>query len=305
MPILGAHMSIAGGYHRAVERAAAVGCDCVQLFTGNPRSLPVASTHLPFGKFLTRNTSQWRARPIGPDEPARFRAALTQCGIGPTAAHASYLINLASPAEPLWRQSVESLLLELTRAQSLGIPVLVVHPGAHMGAGDEAGLRRIAQALDVAHRRGRRLPVRCLLENTAGQGTSLGWRPEHLATILDLVQEPDRLGVCIDTCHWFAAGYGLAGPQAYRRTIERLKKTIGLAKIEVFHLNDSKREQGARGDRHEHIGRGLVGLDGFRRLLHDERFQRVPMVLETPKGQAAGVDLDVVNLRTLRELAGN
>jgi deoxyribonuclease-4 len=282
MSILGAHMSIAGGFDEAVRRAHRAGCDCLQVFT--------------------RNTNQWRARPIAADEPGRFRAALTDCRIGPVAAHASYLINLASPTPTLWRRSVEAFFLELTRAETLGIPYVVTHPGAHMGAGEKAGLARIAQALDEVHRLGRRLRVQCLLENTAGQGTTLGWRGEHLATILDRVRHPDRVGVCIDTCHLFAAGYGLSSAAAYRRTMECLDKTVGLAKIKVFHVNDSLRELGSRVDRHEHIGRGQIGLAGFRRLIRDARFQQVPMYLETPKGEEQGEDLDVLNLRTLRAL---
>lgn len=282
MSILGSHMSIAGGFDQAVRRAHRAGCECLQVFT--------------------RNTNQWQARPIGPEEPARFRAALAECGIGATAAHASYLINLASPIPTLWRRSVDALFLELTRAEALGIPYVITHPGAHMGAGEEAGIARIAEALDEVHCQGRRLRVGCLLENTAGQGTTLGWRPEHLAAILDSVHDPDRVGVCIDTCHLFAAGYGLASPAAYRRTMDCLAKSVGVAKIKVFHVNDSRRELGARVDRHEHIGRGQIGLAGVRRLMRDERFQQVPMYLETPKGQEDGEDFDVLNLRTLRAL---
>lgn len=282
MSILGAHMSISGGFDRAAERAHAVGCDCLQLFT--------------------RNTNQWRARPIAPHEPGRFRAALVRYAIDTTAAHASYLINLASPDARLWRRSVAGLLLELTRAEALGIPAVIIHPGAHVGAGPQAGIARVAQALDEVHHRASSLRVGCLLENTAGQGTCLGADPEHLAAILEAVQEPDRVGVCIDTCHLFAAGYALAQPQQYRRTIERLAKTVGLKKIAAIHLNDSRRELGSHVDRHEHIGRGQIGLDGFRRLLADPRFRRVPMYLETPKGTEDGQDLDVINLRVLRDL---
>ena len=282
MSILGAQMSIVGGFDRAVLRAHLAGCDCLQVFT--------------------RNTNQWRVRPITPHEPGRFQAALAKYGIAQTAAHTSYLINLASPDESLWRRSLESFLLELTRAETLGIPYVITHPGAHMGAGEEVGVERIAEALNQVLRQARRLRVRCLLENTAGQGTTLGWSPEHLAAILNRVRDPDRVGVCIDTCHLFAAGFALAKAQEYRRTMERLSNTFGLQKIMAFHVNDSRRELGSRADRHEHIGRGQIGLDAFRRLLADPRFRCVPMYLETPKGQENGEDLDVVNLRVLREL---
>jgi deoxyribonuclease-4 len=277
-------MSIAGGFEHAVQRAAEVGCQCLQLFT--------------------RNTNQWRARPIQADEPARFQAALALHAIRHTAAHASYLINLASPDDSLWRRSIDGLRIELARAQLLGIPYVILHPGAHMGQGDDAGLRRVVRALDEVDEPGSSTRPLCLLENTAGQGTTLGWRPEHLATILQRVRSPGRLGVCIDTCHLFAAGYALARADAYRRTIEVLRSTVGLGPIKVFHLNDSQRDRGSRIDRHEHIGRGRIGLQGFRRLLCDDRFQHVPMYLETPKGCDNGQDLDLVNLRTLRELAG-
>ncbi len=276
-------MSIAGGVDRAVERAAEVGCDCVQLFT--------------------RNTNQWRARAIEPQEPARFQAALARHAVRYPAAHASYLLNLASPDETLWRRSVDGLLLELARADLLGIPYVIFHPGAHMGAGEEAGLQRIALALDEIHRRAPAGQALCVLENTAGQGTTLGWQFEQLATIFDLVRHPERLGVCIDTCHLFAAGYGLARADAYRRTMDRLQATVGLEQIRAFHLNDCQRPRGSRVDRHTHIGHGEIGLAGFRRLMRDAHFRHLPMYLETPKGLEHGEEWDVVNLRTLRELA--
>jgi deoxyribonuclease-4 len=255
-------------------------------------------------QLFTRNTNQWRAREILPEEATRFQTALAQHAIQHPAAHASYLINLASPDETLWRRSIDGLRLELARADLLGIPCVILHPGAHMGAGEAAGLRRVAQALNELDRQASSSQARCLLENTAGQGTTLGWSPEQLAAILDRVRRPDRFGVCIDTCHLFAAGYALAQANAYRRTIAALRDSIGLERIKVFHLNDSQRPCGARVDRHAHIGRGQIGLDGFRRLLRDARFRQLPMYLETPKGQEHGEELDVINLRTLRGLTG-
>jgi deoxyribonuclease IV len=282
MATLGAHQSIAGGYHRAVERARERGCDCVQLFT--------------------KNTNQWAAREIGPDEARQFRAALDELGIGSPIAHDSYLINLASPDSRLWRKSVAAFVAELRRADTLGIPYVVAHPGAYTAGSEEGGLRNIVLALDEIHARSRGLHAQCLLETTAGQGTSLGWRFEQLASIIAGVKEPDRLGICFDTCHVFAAGYAMGTPEDYGATMATFDRLIGLDRIKAFHLNDSRRERGSRIDRHEHIGRGGLGLDLFRLLLADPRFRGVPMYLEPPKGQQDGVDWDVVNLGVLRGL---
>jgi deoxyribonuclease-4 len=284
MPLLGAHMSIAGGYYKAVEAARAAGCEVVQLFT--------------------KNNNQWRGKPLTDDDAARFQAALAEHGIVHPLSHDCYLINLATPDESLWQRSIDAFTDELQRAERLGIPYVVTHPGAHTTASEADGLARVAAALDEVHRRTRGIRAACLLENTAGQGTSLGWRLEHLRAILDSVREPERLGVCIDTCHLLAAGYPLSGEREYRSTIRALDENVGLERIRAFHLNDSRRELGSRVDRHAHIGRGHVGLDGFRRLLNDRRFRRVPMYLETPKEQEHGEEMDVVNLRVLRGLVG-
>ena len=280
MPPLGAHQSIAGGYHKAVEAAVARGCQCVQLFT--------------------RNTNQWRAKLITPAAAEQFRTAVAQAGLRHTLAHDSYLINLASPERTLWRKSIDAFVQELLRAATLGIPYVVTHPGAYTTSSEDAGLRRIAAALDEVHAQTRGVAARCLLETTAGQGTSLGWRFEHLRAILDAVQGPDLLGVCFDTCHVFAAGYPL-GPQSdYEATMTHFDRTVGLERIKAFHLNDSRGKLGSRLDRHQHIGRGEMGTEPFRRLLNDPRFAQVPMYLETPKGREGDEDLDVINLRTLR-----
>jgi deoxyribonuclease-4 len=275
-------MSIAGGVHKAVERAAVVGCDCVQVFT--------------------KNNNQWRAKEIVPEEAARFRDALEEGGVSHPIAHDSYLINLASPDETLWRRSIEAFTVELQRAELLGIRYVVTHPGAYTGSSEPEGLERIVRALDEILRKTRRLRANCLLETTAGQGTSLGWRFEHLAAILDAVKAPERLGVCFDTCHVFAAGYPLETEKEYRATMKAFDAAVGLKRIKAFHLNDSKRELGSRVDRHAHIGRGKMGLAPFRHLLGDRRFRKIPMYLETPKGEEDGVDLDVVNLQVLRGL---
>jgi deoxyribonuclease-4 len=276
-------MSIAGGYDRAVHAAKRCGCDCVQLFT--------------------KNNNQWAGQPISAAEAAAFRRALVELGIAHPLAHDSYLINLASPDDALWNRSIEAFVVELCRADQLGIPYVVAHPGAHMAAGVDEGIARIAAALDEVHRRLPRARARCLLENTAGQGTSLGHRFEQLGEIIARARHPRRIGVCIDTCHAFAAGYPLAPRKDYLATVRAMDRAFGLARIKAFHLNDSKREQGSRVDRHEHIGRGKLGLEPFRLLLADRRFRRVPMYLETEKGQENGEEFDVINLRTLRDAA--
>jgi len=283
MPPLGAHMSIAGGYYKAVEAAARCQMDCVQVFT--------------------KNNNQWRAKPITADDARRFREALGAHKIAHPIAHDSYLINLAAPDETLWRRSIEAFAEELQRAETLGIPYVVTHPGAFTSSSEEAGLRRVAEALDEVHDLTRGIAAQCLLENTAGQGTCLGWKFEHLAAIIDGVRDPERLGVCIDTCHTFAAGYPLGTRTEYLATIRALDQTVGLERVRAFHLNDSKRELGSRVDRHEHIGLGKLGLEPFRHLLTDRRFRRVPMYLETPKDTRDGEEWDVINLRTLRSLS--
>ena len=216
--------------------------------------------------------------------------------------HASYLINLASPKPDLRKKSIEALVVEVQRADFLGIPYVVFHPGAFTTSSEQEGLDRIIDSLNQVHRQTEGLTSHPLLENTAGQGSNLGWQFEHLATLIEGVEQPDRLGVCIDTCHAFAAGYPLADPQDYEKTIQAMESTFGLEQIRAFHLNDSKREFGSRKDRHEHIGEGEMGLEPFRNLLNDSRFAEVPMYLETEKGERDGEDYDAMNLRVLRGL---
>jgi deoxyribonuclease IV len=286
-PILGAHQSIAGGYYRAAERAAECGCQCVQIFT--------------------KNNNQWRAKEITDDDAAAFREALARCKISHPIAHVSYLINLAAPDSVLWARSLESFVMELGRAEKLGIPYLVTHPGSYTTTSEEAGIRRIVETLDEAHRQTRKLKVVTLLEVTAGQGSSLGHRFEHLAAVLDAVRDPERIAVCLDTCHLFAAGYPLFPEKDYRATIKQLDQILGLKLVKAIHLNDSKRELGSRVDRHEHIGRGKIGVGGFRLLLNDAHFKKIPMYIETPKeenGEPRGAELDRMNLQTLRSLVG-
>ena len=283
MSILGAHMSIAGGYHKAVYQAHQRGCDCVQLFT--------------------KNNNQWRAKEITADEAKRFRDALRETGITHPLAHDSYLINLASPDRLLRRKSIDAFVVELQRASLLGIPYVVTHPGAFTTSSEKQGLRRVIQAFDSIHGQTVDLPAQCLLETTAGQGSSLGWRFEQLAAILDGVKNPDRLGVCFDTCHVFAAGYPLGTEKDYRATMRQFNATVGVKQIKAFHLNDSRRELGSHVDRHAHIGQGHMGLEPFAHLLADRRFRKIPMYLETPKEEQDGVDCDLINLKTLRDLA--
>jgi deoxyribonuclease-4 len=278
----GAHMSIAGGCDRAVWAAKAVGFATVQLFT--------------------KNNNQWKVPPLSDEHVAAFRSALDQTGIKSPVAHTSYLINLASPDDALWRKSIESMAIEVERCGLLGIGDLVVHPGAHMGAGEEAGLARIARALDLVHRRTHRLDVTIDLETTAGQGTSLGYRFEHLQAILQRVKHPERLGICVDTCHIFAAGYSLETLEEYDEVIERLDRAVALKRVRVWHVNDSGRDRGSRVDRHAAVGAGCLGLEPFRHLVNDGRFRDLPLILETPKGVADGEDLDARNLRVLRRL---
>ncbi len=282
MAILGAHQSIVGGFDKAVERARRHGCDCLQLFT--------------------KNNNQWAAKDISAADTRRFREALESLGITHPLAHDSYLINLASPDKKLWRKSVEAFVVELHRAETLGIPYVVTHPGAYTTADEQTGLQNVARAVDEIDAQTRGLNVRCLLETTAGQGTSLGWRFEQFAAILDAVRDPDRLGFCFDTCHVFAAGYPLSPKKKYRATMAAFDRLVGTERIRAFHLNDSRRELGSRVDRHQHIGRGCLGLEPFRLLLADKRFREIPMYLETPKGEESGEDWDAVNLSTLRRL---
>ena len=275
-------MSIAGGYYKAVEIAHRCGCDCVQLFT--------------------KNNNQWRAKPISDDDVTRFRTALAELKIKHPISHDSYLINLASPDDALWRKSIDAFIEELRRAEQLGIPYVVTHPGASTTSDEAAGLRRVIQALDEVHAQTPGIAAQCLLENTAGQGSCLGWKFEHLATIIGGVREPDRLGVCIDTCHTFAAGYPLGKKKEYQATMAALDKLVGIERVKAFHLNDSKRELGSRVDRHDHIGQGHMGIEPFRLLLNDRRLRRTPMYLETPKGLVDGEELDSINLARLRSL---
>jgi len=243
-----------------------------------------------------------RATEIPDEEVDRFQAVQMQTGVRLPLCHASYLINLASPDPVLWQRSVAAFVVEMLRAERLGIPAVVIHPGSYTTSSEAAGLAQITRALDQVAVATQGADVVCLLETTAGQGSNLGHRFEHLAKLLSSVQAPERFAVCLDTCHVFAAGYPLATAADYRSTMEQLQQTIGLERVRAIHLNDSQQGCGSRKDRHAHIGHGQMGLEPFRRLLNDEHFARVPMYLETPKEACGDEAWDQVNLRTLRAL---
>ncbi len=284
MAILGAHMSIAGGYHLAAERAAQLGCDCVQIFT--------------------KPTTQWHGPPIPPEQAQRFQEAIRRHGLCCPYGHDSYLVNLASPKKRLWKKSIDAFVEEMHRAELLGLRWLVFHPGAYLEGDVSAGLQRVIMALKEVFYQTTGLQVGCLVETTAGQGTNLGYRFEHLAEILAHSPVPERMGVCFDTCHVFAAGYPLTPRQAWETTFEDFDRVVGLGQVRCFHLNDSLRPCGSRVDRHAHIGQGQIGPEPFRWLLQDTRFQQIPMYLETPKGTAPdGQDWDRKNLALLRQWA--
>lgn len=278
-------MSIAGGYWKAVEAAAAAGCDCVQVFT--------------------KNSNQWNAKPITEAETEAFERSLREKKISDPISHASYLINLASPNAELRDKSIAALVIELQRAKQLSIPWVVVHPGSFTDSSEGEGIDRIAAAIDGILIDTATTGAGLLLENTAGQGTNLGWNFGQLGAILSQLEHGDRLGVCFDTCHAFAAGYDLRQQSGYETMWNEFDQAVGLSRLKALHLNDSKKGLGSRVDRHEHIGAGAIGLDGFRQLLNDPRLAALPMYLETEKGtNEAGEDWDVVNLRTLRGLIG-
>ena len=284
MAILGSHVSAAGGVYKAVQRAVDVGCDCVQIFT--------------------KNNNQWAAKPLSEDHIQKWNDALSQSGLSDPIAHASYLINLASPKQDLFQKSIDALVIELERANQLSLSGLVVHPGAFTDSCEEDGLDRIVDAVSEVLQRVEPGSCRLLLENTAGQGTCLGHRFEHLAFMLDGISDDQRVGVCFDTCHAFAAGYEINTSDGFAAMVKEINDLLPAGAISALHLNDSKKPLGSRVDRHEHIGRGEIGLDGFKYLFHDPQLGALPGYLETEKGtdEESGEDWDVINLRVLRGL---
>ncbi|MBD3308899.1 deoxyribonuclease IV [candidate division KSB3 bacterium] len=281
MMLLGSHVSIAGGLHKAFGVAQEIGCTAIQIFT--------------------KNANRWQAKPLQPKQIERFLIEWKASGIASVVVHDSYLINLGTPKDDLLHKSREALLIELQRCQALQIPYLVMHPGAHVGSGEEAGLKRVAASFDYVHEQTPGYATQILVETTAGQGTNLGYCFEHLATILDLVKQPERLGICFDTCHAFAAGYELRTEAGYHEAFERFDKILGLERLKAIHLNDSLKGLGSRVDRHQGIGQGILGLEPFRFIMNDPRLTSIPKILETPKGDDP-VQADRENLRILRSL---
>ncbi len=274
---LGSHLSVAGGPWKAVDEAIELKLRSLQIFT--------------------KNASRWSQRPIAEGEAERFGARRAAWGDGPVVSHTSYLINLGSPKEELFQKSSAALADEMERAAILGLDGVVQHPGAHVGSGVEAAIESIARGAQAVLDRAPEGP-RLLLENTAGAGSTIGRSFEELAALLAGIDRPDRTGICLDTCHLFASGYDLRTEEGYAATIAELERHIDVSRVACWHLNDSRGDLGSNLDRHEHIGTGAIGLEGFRHLLADPRFHGVPKILETPKDG----DADQVNLRVLREL---
>ena len=284
LPRLGAHMSIAGGFEKAVERGLRAGAQVIQIFS--------------------KSNNQWAAPPITDEQAARFRQAVREGGIGTVFSHTAYLINVGSPDQQTREKSKQALKVEVERAAALGLAFVVLHPGSHKETGEEACLKKIADTVRWVIDQTKGSVVRVLYEIAAGQGSCVGHRFEHLAALLTLTGRPDRTGICLDTCHLFAAGYDIRTKAAYGKTMAELDRIVGIKNIYAVHLNDSKKELGCRVDRHEHIGKGQIGLEGFRCLLNDPRFRALPMVLETPKDEETLAE-DVMNLKVLRGLVKN
>jgi deoxyribonuclease IV len=279
--LLGAHMSIGGGVHTAIERGCSIKCTAIQMFV--------------------KNNMQWFARPLTRDEIRAFLNHRQRAELLSIFAHANYLINLAATNPQFHANSIRALSEELIRADQLELPFLVMHPGAHLGVGEEPGLNTIVSSIDRVFRKIPKVKTRLALETTAGQGSCLGHRFEHLAYILENVHEPERLCVCLDTAHIFAAGYDISTEAGAKKTFREFDRAIGFERLAAIHLNDSKTGRGSRVDRHQHIGKGQIGLEAFRFIMRDRRFRKIPKVLETPKGK--DMREDVENLKTLRELA--
>jgi len=278
--LLGAHMSIAGGVATAVERGQRIGCTTMQMFV--------------------KNNNQWKGKPLTDEDVSTYKKLLRESRIHPVVVHDTYLINLCAVDKEILKKSREALKDELDRCEALGVQYLNFHPGAHMGAGEEEGIKRIAESLNIIHQHTLGYGVRSVIEVTAGQGTAIGYRFEHLRKIIDLVDERERMAVCMDTCHVFAAGYDLSTERGYEETFREFDAIVGLDRLVAFHVNDSKRELGSRVDRHEHIGKGRIGTQGFSFLMNDARFGNIPKILETPKGPE--MEEDVENMRVLRGL---
>ena len=279
-PLLGAHMSIAGGIGNAFIEGKKVNCDAIQIFTKSSR--------------------QWASKPYSKEEIEQFHINRKETGIGTVVAHDSYLLNMGSPDAALRTRSVAAFIDELERCEILGVTNLIAHPGAHVGAGELDGIKTIARSLDEVHKACPGYTAKVTLEITAGQGSNLGYRFEQIGNMIDATRESDRLRVCFDTEHAFAAGYDIRTRDGYERTFGEFDEAIGIELLAAFHLNDSKKEFNSRVDRHEHIGKGFIGIEAFRMLVNDRRFWGLPMCLETPKGPDLKEDRE--NLELLRSL---
>jgi len=273
-------MSISGGIHTAFRRAESIGCTTMQIFT--------------------KNAGQWRGKPLSSESIQSYKNAAAQVTISPVVAHAAYLINLCAPKAATLKDSRSAFLDELQRCEALGIDALIFHPGSHLGRGEDEGIIRIAESLNIAHEQTAHFRVLTTLETTAGQGTALGYRFEHLQRIIDLIEQKNRIAICIDTCHLFAAGYDISTEEAWDTTIRLFDDIVGLSRLAAIHVNDSKKEFNSRVDRHEHIGKGKIGLTAFRMLMNDARLAQVPKILETEKSE--DMHEDVQNIAVLRSL---
>ncbi len=278
MPLLGAHVSISGGVYNAPKRGRDLGCDVIQIFS--------------------KNQMQWKAKPFTEEDTIKFKKNIEKYNIKDVVIHTSYLINIGSPDKEKLEKSQDALLDEFVRAKQLGVPYVVLHPGSHMGKGEEVGLDIIVDSINYLFDASEGNDVMLLLETTAGQGSNLGYKFEHLAYLIDKTKNKERIGVCLDTCHIFAAGYDIRTKDAYENTMSQFDEIIGFSNLKAIHLNDSKNDLGSRKDRHEHIGKGYIGLDGFRFIVNDKRLEGIPMILETPGGDKYYKE----NLELLRSL---
>ncbi len=281
--LMGAHTSISGGVSKSIELAEKLDFTAMQIFT--------------------KNNNRWVAKPLDTDEITKFKTSLENSPINFVVTHDSYLINLCAIDKINLQKSRDAYIDELERCEQLGIKYLNFHPGAHGGQGEEDGLKIIAESLNLAHGKTKGFKVSSMLELTAGQGTALGYRFEHIAKIIELVDEPERMSTCIDTAHIFAAGYDIRSPKTYKEVIREFDEIIGLDKLKCFHMNDSKKELGSRVDRHEHIGKGFIGLEGFTNIMNDKKLSDIPKILETPKGKEQLEDIE--NLEVLKSLMKN
>ena len=277
--LLGAHMSIAGGVEKSILRGEKIGCRTIQIFT--------------------KSTNQWKAKTLSREESETFKNLYKKSSVNPICAHTSYLINLASPEKDMYKKSVQSIQMEIDRCGLLNIPFLVLHPGSTKGKEVSYGIGRISDALNEVYSKNTERNVMICIETTAGQGNNIGYRFEHIKEIIERTEF--QIGVCLDTCHIFAAGYDIRNKKTYTQTLKEFDKIIGIDKLKIIHLNDSKKELGSRKDRHEHIGKGFIGLQAFRLLMKDKKLKKIPKILETPKGPDMKEDIE--NMKILLNLS--